>query len=312
MKFIKGGLLTSIQDLGRRGQMHLGIAQSGAMDPDSMRMANWLVGKPLDSAVFEITLSGPIIRFTENMSIAICGADFAIKLNEKTVSNDKSIHVLAGDSLIFGRLKKGCRAYLAFSGELDLQPILSSYSTHLTAGFGGYQGRQIKNADQLNITSVYQADNKIIPKQFERVYTGHYLLRCIRSIESDLFDKQFTQRFYQQSYQVTSDSNRMGIRLENQYNNLDYSIEITSSGLTQGSIQIPPSGQPIISSVDGQTIGGYPRIANICSADLPLLGQLNARDKVSFVLIDKAYALKILQEKQKLLSYLFKTINLDR
>ncbi len=113
MKFIKAGLETSIQDLGRIGHMQNGISRSGAMDPVAMQMANWLVSKPLNSAVIEITMLGPIIQFSFSMRIAICGAQFNCSINGKPIKNDKTITVHAGDILTFKKLQKGLRAYLA-------------------------------------------------------------------------------------------------------------------------------------------------------------------------------------------------------
>jgi len=152
MKFIKAGLETSIQDLGRFGQMHNGISRSGAMDPVAMQMANWLVSKPLDAAVIEITLLGPIIQFTSSMRIAICGAQFNCSINGKAIINDETITVHSGDILTFKKLQNGFRAYLAFSSKLpndnaNVKSILGSYSTHLIANFGGYKGRAFENND---------------------------------------------------------------------------------------------------------------------------------------------------------------------
>ncbi len=308
MQFIKAGLQTSIQDLGRFGQMHNGVSQSGAMDPISMQMANWLVGKPLDAAVIEISLVGPTIQFNSEQTIAICGAEFSVFLNSNEVFNDRSFNVVSGDVLEFSSLKSGVRAYLAFSGELDLPMVLSSYSTHLTANFGGFKGRQFQAGDRLRLTSVISTVDRQLPIQNSHFYSGSYLLRTVRTIESDRFNEAQLHDFYAQSFMVTPQSNRMGIRLnpEKPVTSLiiDKVNQIVSSGLVQGSIQIPPSGDPIISSVDGQTIGGYPRIANIITADLPLLGQLNAHDKVRFVLIDKNEALAILRQKQLLFEFL--------
>ncbi len=304
MKFIKAGLQTSIQDLGRLGLMHLGIAQSGAMDPDSIKMANWLVNKPTNSAVIEITVTGPEIEFSQNMCIAVCGAEFDISLNKKPQLNNQTIQVTAGDRLKFGKRLRGNRAYLAISGELNLPLILSSFSTHLTAQFGGYHGRQLKDGDTLELLSIDNPTNRIIPEQFRITYSGKYLIRCVPSIESSDFSKELSDYFYSQNYAVSPDSNRMGVRLNCDSVGLRNDLQITSSGLTQGSIQIPPSGQPIISSVDGQTIGGYPRIANVCSADISLLGQLTAGDKINFVLIERNYAIQILKEKQHKTSFM--------
>jgi len=294
--FIRAGLQTSIQDNGRQGYMHLGIANSGAMDSNSMKRANWLVDKPFDSAVFEVTLIGPKIQFQKTMSIAICGAEFDIKLNGKNIFNNETIKVQKSDVLEFGKLQQGARAYIAFSGQLQLAKVLNSYSTHLTAKLGGYKNRALINNDIINISTSSPVSIKKSPQQ-NIIYSGNYLLRCVESVESKLFNETQKKQFYQQRYLVNLDSNRMGLRLDSNAIKFNKNINILSSGLTQGSIQIPPSGLPIISSVDGQTIGGYPRIANIINADLPLLGQLKARDKINFVLIDNKQAIELMYDK---------------
>ncbi|TQV89807.1 biotin-dependent carboxyltransferase family protein [Aliikangiella coralliicola] len=304
--FVKPGLQTSLQDLGRIGQMHKGISRSGAMDTVAMQMANWLVSKPLDSAVLEITLVGPTLAFEKAMTLGVCGAEFELFLNGNQVFNNESFNVKPGDKLQFDKLKTGARAYLAFSGELKLAKVLASYSTHITAGFGGYQGRQFKLNDSLELHQTQIKDARKLPKECEMFYSGNYLLRCVSSVESSLFKQQNKNQFYASSYKVSTDSNRMGIRLSDNPIQLDNKLEILSSGLTQGSIQIPPSGEPIISSVDGQTIGGYPRIANVITADLSLLGQLKANDKVNFVFTTNKQANIILTNKQKIMNKLLR------
>jgi len=299
MHFVKAGLQTSIQDLGRQGLMHLGISNSGAMDTNAMKLANWLVDKPIDSAVIEVTLVGPKIRFEKPMTIAICGAQFDLYLNNNMVFNDENIQVKKNDVLEFDRLQQGARAYIAFSGDLQLRPLLGSCSTHLTAKFGGFNNRQVNNNDRLAISSTALSPDKKIPTKNEIIYSGKYLLRCTRSVESDRFGQQQSEQFYSQRYQVTPECNRMGIKLSGKPIEFEEQLEITSCGLTQGSIQIPPSGQPIVSSVDGQTIGGYPRIANVISADLPVLGQLKAGDLLNFTLVTQSFAEKMLIEVQE-------------
>ena len=310
LTFLKAGLESSIQDIGRFGQMQNGVSQSGAMDQTAMEMANWLVSKPLHSPVIEITLLGPIIRFESDMCIAICGAQFNCSINGKRVANDETIAVKNRDILTFKKLQKGLRAYLAFTGELHLDnekmlPTLGSYSTHMTAKFGGYKGRSFENNDHLQIVQNDLAPFKKITHEFKFYYSGSYLLRCVPSIESHTYSQQQIEQFYTQDFTVTPASNRMGIRLGGLPIAYEQQADVISSGLTQGSIQIPPSGQPIISSVDGQTIGGYPRIANVISADLSTLGQLKSGDKVRFALIDKSLAKEAFIEKKKRLSLLF-------
>jgi len=290
INFVKAGLQTSIQDSGRYGQMHNGVSQSGAMDKVAMQMANWLVSKHPDSPLIEITMAGPTIRFTSKMSIGISGADFECQLNNKIIKNNQTIHVSSGDVLVFGKCRGGIRAYLAFSADIvcandTIKPLMGSYSTHLTACFGGYKGRAFQDHDLLALENNTHTDTKVIPD----------------------FNQRQRDTFYGQSYQIMNDSDRMGVRLTGSPVIFEQSMQITSTGLIQGSIQLPPDGQPIISAVDGQTLGGYPRIASVISADLPLLGQLKPKDRVRFSLIDTKQAMVIYKDKQDWLDTLFIT-----
>lgn len=303
LTFIKAGLQSSLQDWGRVGQMHLGLSASGAMDYRSMTLANYLMNKPLNSPVIEVTLLGPVIRAENDIALAICGADFDLSHNGNETQCNQVINLNRGDSLEFKRCKQGVRAYISFSGQLEIPPLLDSYSTHLTANIGSINGAFV-DGQSLSISGGYHLPAKQLPKKLTPMYLGNYLVRCVSSLETDLFSESQISAFYAQSYQVSSEANRMGIRLQGVPLDQCNSISITSSGLSQGSIQIPPSGLPIISSVDGQTIGGYPRIANVISADLPLLGQLRTHDKINFTPVNLSYADQLLDESNKLLEEL--------
>lgn len=292
-EFIKAGLQTSIQDFGRTGLQHLGVSKSGAMDPRAMHMANWLIGNSPDAPVLEITQIGPILIAHAKVTVAICGAEFELTLNNKPISGCQPIVLTPNDKLAFGRLIQGARAYLAIRGSFDLAQQLGSYSTHLTAGFGGYKNRQFVDGDKLYFTSRPAVKARQLSQKIRPSYSGNYLLRCVDSLESDQFTSNQKDKFLSNSYQVSPNSNRMGIRLKGEPILSSLPIEIVSTGLTQGSIQIPADGMPIISSVDGQTIGGYPRIANLIASDLPLLGQLKAGDKIGFALVDLLTASEI-------------------
>jgi biotin-dependent carboxylase-like uncharacterized protein len=301
MLFIKSGLQTSIQDFGRTGQMHLGVSHSGAMDKTSLSLANYLVGKPKDSPAIEITLIGPKIQFRSSMRIAICGANFDIYLNNDLIFNNETVDVMSGDTLEFDQLINGARCYLAFSCGINMKKQLNSFSTHVTAKIGGYRNRQIKDGDQLDFLSTHTppvTKNKSLNSSFSQFFSGKYLLRCVESVESNLFSKIQTRQFLNSRYKINQQSNRMGIRLDGNKIQGSQNIKITSSGLTQGSVQITPNGLPIVSSVDGQTIGGYPRIANIISTDLSILGQLKAHDTISFELISCNQASILYKQKE--------------
>lgn len=301
IKVIKPGLQTTIQDLGRIGYLKDGIAKSGAMDPNAMQLANWLVDNHKNHPVFEITILGPTLEFNCATTIAICGADFDLFLNDKMICNDQTIEINTGDILKFGKINAGARAYLAISADFVLPKIMNSYSTHLTASFGGYSGRALRENDFIQLKNIRQVEQKKLPERLTNIYSGKYLIRCVDSVETNYFSDEEKKYFYQQSFTVSPNSNRMGIRLDGSSVISQTKDAIVSSGLVQGSIQIPPSGLPIISSVDGQTIGGYPRIANIIEADLPLLGQLRAKDKINFSHVSTTVAKQILVQNSELI-----------
>ncbi len=302
MLFIKAGLQTSIQDFGRTGYMHLGVSRSGAMDKTSLILANVLLGNPKDNPALEITLIGPKIQFQTSMSIAICGAEFDLYLNHDLVFNNETINVVQDDILEFDKLISGARCYLAFSAQINLNKQLDSLSTHITAKMGGYHNRPIRDSDQIDFNSTRIAQAQSLDSSFTQPFSGNYLLRCVESVESDRFSVIQKTQFFNSKYKVSQQSNRMGLRLDGNKIDDSENIQIASSGLTQGSIQIPPNGLPIVSSVDGQTIGGYPRIANIISTDLPILGQLKAHDTISFELISLNQASILFKQKQDWLS----------
>jgi biotin-dependent carboxylase-like uncharacterized protein len=269
-----------------------------------MQQANWLVGNKPEQPVIEICLIGPSLLFKQALTIAITGAYFELTVTDKkgharTVANDQSIQLKVGDTLRFGKRLQGARAYLAFAAKLDSKPILGSYATHFLAEFGGLFGRALKSGDVIPLRQCRRSATRQLGRNTGQRYSGKYVLRCTDSVESSQFSQLQKDAFYQQTYKLSSTSNRMGLRLEGDPLAMDNMLEMTSSGLTQGSVQIPPSGLPIISSVDGQTIGGYPRIANVISADLLALGQLAAGDQIYFAYVSVKQAQELLFEQQK-------------
>ncbi|MGJ8680061.1 biotin-dependent carboxyltransferase family protein [Paraglaciecola sp.] len=311
---IKPGMQTSLQDIGRVKLMHWGIANTGAMDRLSMVLANKIIANPDNHPVLEICLIGPSLLFSQAMSIAICGAEFKVVLeNDKgshVISNNQNIKISAGDKLIFGKRLQGARAYLAFSGKVNLTKTFNSFSTHFQAQFGGYHGRALNIHDVIDMYDCeVRTEQTIAPLPSSALltapqYSGKYILRCTSSVETNLFKQHQINSFYSTKYTVSSASNRMGLRLEGESLESLAIPDITSSGLLTGSIQIPPNGLPIISSVDGQTIGGYPRIANVISADQFTLGQLVAGDQIQFINVNVEQAHKLLKQQRSWLDTL--------
>lgn len=287
IKFIKAGLQTTVQDLGRNGFRQFGIASNGALDAYSHRLANWLVGNPEDRPCIEITQIGPTIEFTQNLTIAITGAEFELFVNEQPRQSNCTLSLKSGDILRFGRLLSGSRAYLSIAGKLNLQPVMQSYSTNILAGFGGYCGRPFKDKDLLEIVSTREEAINQVPEELMSEYNvalqnGHFIIRVTTGREFELLNPKSQKTLFETNYSMSSLSNRMATKLEGETLETKQERSMTTVPIVAGTMQLPPHGQPIITLADGQTTGGYPRIAQVITADLSLLAQTKAHDTLSF------------------------------
>ncbi|MBY6212909.1 biotin-dependent carboxyltransferase family protein [Microbulbifer agarilyticus] len=304
LNILSGGLQTSIQDGGRRGWMRYGVAPGGAADPVAMAIANQLLGNQPAAACLEVTMVGPKIQFGGELCLAVCGARFDLALNDMPIENDTSIHVRPGDILSFGALRSGARAYLAVSADIQVPKVFGSLATQIQVGLGGFHNRALKTGDSIPLCNVRVPATRQLPVEFRLNYTGRPQLRVIDGAETQYFTSQDRERFTSTTYAVSAQSNRMGIRLEATPFDTSELPQMTSSGLCPGTIQVPPSGQPIVSFVEAQTIGGYPRIGHIIEADQHLLGQLKPRDRVNFTPVTLDIGHRLLREKHALLAQL--------
>ncbi len=300
----KPGLLTSIQDLGRCGFKKYGIITGGAMDPVSYRMANLLVQNEENEPTIEMTLYGPTIRFLENTIIALCGGNLSPSLNGRPMQMACPIHIQKGDVLTFGQPKTGCRAYLAIRGGIKIQKVMGSYSTYLRAQIGGFKGRSLQKGDQLEYVPVNQESDVISTKWFASGMhiesSGAKKVRVLKGRHFEEFTNRSIDTFSKESYTISPQSDRMGYRLDGTLLELSESKEIISEAVTFGTIQVPANGKPIILMADSQTIGGYPKIAEVISADLPVVAQAKPGDSLQFefVTLDEAQRLYLDQEKE--------------
>jgi antagonist of KipI len=301
----KGGLLTTVQDLGRWGYQSFGVSVAGPMDRISHRFANLLVGNLASAAVLEITLLGPDIEFQDNVLCAVTGAEFEIFVDDNRMPLNAPWVVPKGDHLRFGECRRGARAYLAIAGGLDVPQQLGSRATHLATGMGGYRGRQLQAGDRLKIgqasstklSRIHQVQSVVsLPSEDTR-------LRVILGPQDQMFSKEALLTFQSSRYQVSPESNRMGYRLLGSSITSDKADQLLSDATPMGSIQVPASGKPIILMADGQTAGGYPKIATVITADLPLAGQLMPGDWITFDVCDRETAVTaLIEQEQKLLS----------
>ncbi|MCY9666031.1 biotin-dependent carboxyltransferase family protein [Paenibacillus alginolyticus] len=285
---IKPGLLSTLQDEGRYGQRKYGIVTSGPMDLFAHRAANILVGNDRGAAALEMTLLGPSMVANMDMLLSLCGADMEADVDGVRVPLWRPFLIRKGDQLNVHYAVKGCRAYLAVCGGFEAKPVMGSRSTYLRAGIGGHQGRGLQAGDDLRVRQDVVGDYLHHPGSVSAFirpgYEENPVVRVIQGKEAALFTDASRQSFLAQSYIVTAQSDRMGYRLEGKKLELSDGVpsEMISEAVVQGTIQVPPSGQPILLMADCQTTGGYPRIAQVITADLPLAAQVKPGGKLRF------------------------------
>lgn len=297
------GLFTTVQDLGREGFGPIGVSASGAADPISLRIGNQLAGNPYGAAALEMTLVGGAFTFECAAVIAVTGADFGPSLERIPLTMWTSIEIQKGQTVTLGSSRSGARAYLCVQGGISIEPFLGSASTHVLSGLGGFEGRALRAGDRLEIgatTSLFRK-RSLSPKVLERLQPRK-TIRVTDGPQSDWFAQPSWKIFCESTFRVAEQSNRMGIRLEGAPIPIDASREMITEGVSLGAIQVPPSGLPIILFVEQQTTGGYPKIANVISADLHSLGQLRPRDAIRFERIEMNEARSLLIQQQSLLS----------
>lgn len=308
LKIIKSGMLTSVQDLGRYGFQKYGVIASGVMDPFAHRIANLLVGNPDNAATLEISLIGPAIEFDQDAIIAICGGDLSPEIDGKDCKMWRILAVAKGSVLSFGKPKKGCRAYLAIAGGIAVRDVMHSKSTYLRAEIGGFQGRALKAGDNLpvgpvpekRLAALRRAATAEIEWQIQApLYYHEPIVRMMRGRQFDLFDSDSQERIFTELFTVSSHSDRMGYRLEGAPLALETHGELISEPVAFGSIQVPSDGHPIVLMADRQTTGGYPKIGQVASIDLPLIAQLNPGNRIRFKEINLEEAHKRLIDQEQ-------------
>ncbi|MCM3674509.1 biotin-dependent carboxyltransferase family protein [Peribacillus simplex] len=321
MHVIKPGLLTSIQDLGRKGFQQHGVIVSGAMDGHSLRIANMLVGNEEGEAALEITLMGPTIKVEKNCLISITGGNLSPTIDNQVVPMWRPILVKNGSMLRFEGCKSGCRAYLTVAGGFAIPKVMESKSTYLRAGIGGFMGRALQADDVLafNETPKILGDwafkgSFSFPKWFvnekEFMQGGKPLIRFIDGSQYEYFTNSSKDSFVAGSFKVSNQSDRMGYRLSGPTLELKDNGELLSEAVTNGSVQVPPDGNPIILLADSQTTGGYPKIAQVITADLPSIAQVKPGESIQFSRVNLKEAERLFLQKEQQLKELQVSISL--
>lgn len=286
IKILDAGLLTTVQDLGRYGFQRYGVSASGVMDEYSAKIANKLVGNKVGEAVIETTLKGVQIEFLQNTAVAITGGNCDVTLNGTKIELWQSYLVNRGDILKMGICRSGLRNYLAFAGGIDVPIIMNSKSTNLKAKVGGFNGRKLMTGDVLSVGVGSLEAPLTLNKHYIPTYSKDIKVGVILGQQDDHFTEAGIKTFLNETYTVTQESDRMGIRLSSvsgatiEHKN---GADIISDGITFGAIQVPGSGQPIVMMADRQTTGGYTKIGNVISSDLAKLAQATPGTKVKFV-----------------------------
>ncbi len=291
---LRPGLFTTIQDDGRWGHQASGVPVSGPMDRLSHRVANALVGNEQTAALLEATLVGPEIRIESHAVLAVAGADLGARLDAEDVPLHRPVRCKAGAVLRFGQRRAGARAYIAFSGGITVPTILGSRATHTHCGLGGVDGRPIAAGDHLSLGEERPVSPWRVISVPPRTVTGGARIRVLPGPQLDDFPAAALDTLQRTRFTVTSQSDRMGYRLAGGTIPRVDGREMISDVTFAGALQVPPSGDPILLMSDRQTTGGYPQIATVITADLPIAGQLAPGDWIEFEVCSRHQAMSAL------------------
>jgi len=290
----KPGLLTTVQDLGRPNAISAGVPPGGAMDRFAHRAANLLVGNDEGAATLECTLSGPELVALENCLVAVTGADFDPRVNGEQEATWSGMFLSRGDELTFAGRRQGGRAYIAVAGGIAADRWLTSMSTNLMTARGGMHGRQLLAGDVIAAAGDARSpaiSGRQLGHNLRPDYTDH-TLRAIAGPHMRRLGAEGRKTLFGSEFKVSRDADRMGYRLEGP--TLDASgDELLSFGLAAGALQVPRSGQPILLMADHQTAGGYPVVATVASAAMPVAAQLLPGDRLTFAEVSIEAARKI-------------------
>lgn len=273
---------------------HIGVPVGGAMDSSAHRIANLLVGNDDDAAALECTLGGVALQFGASALVALTGRDISASLDGTTIPAWHPFMARRGGLLV---LHTGCRTSIAIAGGIDVPVILDARGTSLLARFGGWQGRALRREDVVPIGAPTARANRMIAhleakgrivadwsasRALMPPYATVPTLRFIAGPEWNLLTDASRAVLVGDTFRIAPESDRMGFRLSGHTLSLATSREMLSSGVTIGTMQLPPGGAPIVLMADRQTTGGYPRLGDVISVDLPLLAQLRPGDSLRF------------------------------
>ena len=297
------GLFTTVQDLGRPGFGPIGVSASGAADPVALRLGNLLVGNTEGAAALEFTLLGGNFLFPNGGVLALTGSDFGATLNGQPMPPWTSVEAAPAATLRVGHTRSGARCYLCVRGGIVVPAFLGSSSTHVLSGLGGLEGRPLRKHDVLLIgpEPFTRPKRRLTPDALSQ-FGPRKVLRVTEGPQYEWFPEFCHGQFFGNVYRVGEESNRVGLRLRGTPLDVSNSGRMITEGVALGSIQIPPGGQPVILFVEQQTTGGYPKIANVISADLAGIGQLRPGDEIRFARVSMCEARELLRDQEALMA----------
>ena len=293
IEIIATGALATVQDLGRIGALKWGVGSSGAMDGLALASGNILLGNNEGAAGIEIQVFPFQVRFDEDCTFAVTGADCGARLDDLPLPPWWVHHAKAGQMLELGLPRQGlwaaCRAYLCLAGGVDVPTILGSRSTQLRGGFGGLEGRTLQNGDRLgagptnSVTSITGFGLTPPALDMPLLVDGLPAVRVLPAAEYTNYTKAAQAALWGEPWRITPQSNRYGFRLEGTPLAPLAPMELRSHGIVPGVIQVPHGGQPIVQMRDAQPSGGYPKIGTVIEADLWRLGQAPIGSRIRFI-----------------------------
>lgn len=320
VKVLKPGLSTTVQDLGRPGYYHIGIPLSGGMDRFALKAANLLVGNKEGAAVLEAVFMGPELKFTEEATVAVTGAELPPRVNGDPRPTWTSFKVKKGQTLSFDFLKKGARAYIAISGGIDVPVVLGSRSTYALGALGGFRGRKLEAGDRLPVGKGRAAkEGRTIPEKLRRAPGSPAELRMVPGLYWHRITAAAGKQFLADTWKVAPEADRIGYRFkggkplefvprEPPFGAGSDPSNIVDACYPYGSIQIPSGTEPIVLHRDAVSGGGYFMVGAVISADMDLIGQLQPHTPTRFVEVTMAQALKARRDRTKLLDRIRETL----
>ena len=303
VEVVRAGGLTTVQDLGRPGWQRVGVTPGGAMDRQAVRVANLLLGNPETAPVLECALTGPELRFHADTWVAVTGAEV------DGVPGWRPLRMVAGGRLALAELARGANLYVAVAGGFAVPTVLGGAGTLLRAEFGGFHGRALKAGDRLDVNPPPCDLNAVkgswaAAREFWTAGGREVTVRFVRGRRWAGFDETARDAFKSAAWRVAPQSDRMGLRLAGPALTAALPGELISESVAFGTVQVPPSGRPIVLMADRQTLGGYPKIGHVIAADLPRLAQARPGDTVRFVECPVATAQAAMAELETALALL--------